>query len=414
MVRTSCVGSVALLLGLLSVLVSTPARAQVPAANLGNPSSPNFTRPQETNGIPTGTPLPAVAQAEPGPPPLPDLGPALPGASMEATPPTLPLTEGGQTPQGGRPDPFASTAGGFSPFLNPVVGHAPLRTEYRAIWLPSQPVGGQPTNLGYVQQDVSVSFPLWQCGDTDEWLASASVRSEVFHTHAMLLDTRQPFPDDLWNIRFGTTYRHLFENGWIAGGTLSVGSASDQPFHGINEMTAGVHAFLRVPQGEHNAWLFSLSYSPVSELPFPIPGVAYVWQPSENFRANLGLPFQVMWRPIDDLTLDLSYMLLTTVHARATYRLCRPVRVYVAYASENEAYLLADRVSSNDRFFNVDQRLTAGVQVHISPRTSLDFSSGYVFDHHFFEGKNITNGTHFNRVDVDSGPFLAVQLQVRW
>jgi len=325
----------------------------------------------------------------------------LPSVAAEAVDHVLPDDSSGRA------------AGGFSPIFNPLVGHASIRADYRVTWLPAEPVVGQPTNLGYVQQDLSLSFPLWQCS-TDEWLASASLRSETFHTHALLPDTGQPFPEDLWNIRFGTTYRHLFENGWMAGGTVTVGSASDQPFHSINEMTAGINAFLRVPQGEHNAWLFTLSYSPVSELPYPIPGAAFLWQPSEYFRANIGLPFQVMWRPVEDLTLDVSYMLLTTFHARATYRLCRRVRFYGAYGVENEAYLLADRVDSNDRFFNIDQRLTAGVLFNLTPKAALDLSSGYIFDHHFFEGKNITSGNNFNRIDVGNEPYVALQFRVRW
>ena len=160
----------------------------------------------------------------------------------------------------------------------------------------------QPTDLGYVQNDFSLLVPLWQDGP-DELSLTTHVRAEIFHTDAILPDTLQPFPDELWNVRFGTTYRRLFDNGWIAGGSLSVGSASDKPFESVNEMTAGVHAFLRVPSGEHNAWLFSLSYSPTGELSFPIPGVAYAWVPSDDFRMNVGLPFMVWYRPIEDLTL---------------------------------------------------------------------------------------------------------------
>jgi hypothetical protein len=331
----------------------------------------------------------------------------------QATPSLLPPITAGPADSPAVEDSSGRGGGGFSPIFDPLVGHAPIRTDYRVVWFPAEPVVGQPTNLGYLQQDLSISFPFWQCS-TDEWLATASLRAETFHTQAILPDTHQPFPEDLWNIRFGTTYRHLFENGWIAGGTVSVGSASDQPFHSINELTAGINAFLRVPQGEHNAWLFTLSYSPVSELPYPIPGVAFVWQPSPYFRANIGLPFQVMWRPVDDLTLDVSYMLLTTFRARATYRVGRRVRFYAAYAVENEAYLLADRVDSNDRFFNIDQRLTAGVLYNLNPRMALDLSSGYIFDHHFFEGKNGTSGNNFNRIDVGNEPYVALQFRVRW
>src|SRR5206468_12210260 len=117
---------------------------------------------------------------------------------------------------------------------------------------------------------------------------------------------------------------------------------------------------------------------------------------------------------LEHWTFNASYMLLTTVHARATYRVCRPLRLYIAYASENEGYLLADRPDSNDRFYNVDQRVTAGAVWNLSRSTSIDLSSGYVFDHHFFEGKNITSGTNFNRLDIGAGPFIALQCQVRW
>jgi hypothetical protein len=302
--------------------------------------------------------------------------------------------------------------GGSSPFFNPAVGHAPFRADYRATWFPDEPVAGQPTNLGYVEQEFSVSFPVWQ-NASDEWSAAIHVRDELFSTHAILPDTMQPFPDELWNIRLSTTVRHLFENGWIGGGTVSVGSASDRPFAGISEMTAGLNAFLRVPQGEHNAWLFSLAYSSNSQLPFPIPGVAYVWQPNDHFHANIGLPFLLMYRPWDDLTLDFSYMLLTNVHARATYRICAPLRIYAGYDWQNESYLLVDRPSENDQFFYYDQRLTGGIQYFLGSHALLDLSGGYVFDRFYFEGRSLSD-SHHNRIDVGNGPFLALQAQIRW
>jgi uncharacterized protein DUF6268 len=363
-----------------------------------------------------------LAQTAPAPPPSPDPAVTLPERQEEMLPPVSPLPEEGRedkppaadsaVPPAGGFSPFTNPAGGFSPLFSPTVGHTPFRADYRVIWWPEEPVAGQPTRLGYEQQDFSVSFPLWQ-NATDEWSASAHVRSEIFQTQAILPDTRQPFPDDLWNIRFGTTYRHLFDNGWTGGATVSVGSASDRPFAGIDEMTAGVNAFLRVPQGEHNAWLFSLSYSSNSQLPIPIPGVAYVWQPSDCFRANIGLPLLIMYRPWDDLTLDFSYMLLTTVHARATYRLCAPLRVYAAYDWENESYLPVDRPNQDDRLFYYDQRLTAGLLFFLNGHLSFDLSGGYVFDRFYFEGRQLSD-SHQNRIDVGNGPFVSFQSQLRW
>jgi hypothetical protein len=297
--------------------------------------------------------------------------------------------------------------------MNPIVGHVPFHADYRVTWFPTERVPNEPpTKLGYVQQDFAVGFPLWQ-DDANELSATAHVRNESFTTHAILPDTGQAFPSELWNVRLGATYRHLFENGWIAGGGVSVGSASDRPFASINEMTAGVNAFLRIPQGDHNAWLFTLAYSPTAELAFPVPGVAYVWQPSDQFRMNVGLPFQVWYRPIDNLTIDLSYMLLRTVHARAAYRIWGPVRVYGAFDWGNESYFLADRSDNRDRFFYYDKRLTGGIEARLGRYVSLDLSAGYVFDRFYFEGHSYSD-LEQNRVNVGNGPFGALGIKVKY
>jgi hypothetical protein len=353
--------------------------------------------------------LPAAAAAQPEAAPLPppvELPPGPPPVSPPETPPEAP------PPPKPAPDPFGLGTGGPAPFFNPVVGQAPFRVDFRSAWFPDEPVSGQPTHLGYEEEDLKVTFPLWQdCAN--EWSGSVKVKGEFFQTHAILPDTGQRFPDQLWDVQFGTTYRHLFDNGWIAGGTVSVGSASDVPFHSINEMTAGVNAFLRIPSGEHNAWLFTLSYSPTAELAFPIPGVAYFWHPSDNFQANIGLPFMVMYRPWEDLTLEASYMLLRTVHARITYRINPSLRAYVGFDLENESWFLVDRPSDQDRFFYYEARVTAGARILLHKGVSLDLSGGYVFDRFYFEGQSFGNNG-FNRVDVGAGPLLAVQAQLRW
>ncbi len=350
-----------------------------------------------------------TAQEQPGAPDDPALRSTADQQALPAEPVAAPEGPRDTTPA---PDAAGAFAGGFSSWSAPALGHVPFRADYRAAWFPDEHVVGQQTVLGCVRQDLGLSCPLWQDGP-DEWAASFNGRGEVFHTHAILPTTGQAFPDELWNVRLGTTYRHEFDNGWIAGGTVSVGSASDRPFHSIEEMTAGVNAFLRVPQGDHNAWLFSLAYSPTSELPFPIPGVAFLYQPSDRFRANIGLPFQLMYRPVDDLTLDLSYMLLRTVHARASYRVYDRVRVYAGFDWDNESYFLSDRADERERFFSYDKRLTAGVLVPVGRHVLLDLSGGYVFDRFYFEWRSYSDRNQ-NRVDVGNGPFGAVRLEARF
>src|SRR5262249_25520561 len=153
----------------------------------------------------------------------PDSQPTSPLPKQEELLPPSPLPAPPELPKDAPPA-EAPAFGAPSIFLMGPVGHVPYRADYRITWFPDELVRGQGTNLGYVQQDLSVAFPIWQ-GCADEFSGSIHVRGELFHTDAILPDTGQPFPDSLWNIRFGTTYRHQFDNGWITGGTFSFGSA---------------------------------------------------------------------------------------------------------------------------------------------------------------------------------------------
>lgn len=356
----------------------------------------------------------ALAQdvTAPAPPSTADSAPAPSVAvSPEIGPPPAALPSAEAPSPSGPPAGFASQ-GGFGDSFNSVVGHVPYRADFRFLDFPDEPVRGQPTSLGYVESNLSLSLPVWQEAP-DEWAATVRIRSEFFHTEAVLPSTGQPFPEELWDIRFGTTFRHLFDNGWIAGGGVSVGSASDRPFSNFDVMTFGMNVFLRVPQGEHNAWLFTLSYSPTSELAFPIPGVAFIWQPSDCFRVNIGLPFQVWYRPTDELTLELSYMLLRTVHARATYRLCPALAIFGGYDWENEGYFLAERPDQNDRFYYYDMRLSGGLQIFFGHGATLDLSGGYVFDRFYFEGRSFSDNG-FNRIDVGNGPYASLRFAIRF
>jgi hypothetical protein len=107
--------------------------------------------------------------------------------------------------------------GGMGNMFNPRLGSMPIMVSYRSSWYPDEPVRDQGTNLGYLRQDFAVSAPIWQ-NHTDEWSMNAFVRQETFNTGAILPTPNEPFPNDLWDVRLGTAYRHLFDNGWILGG----------------------------------------------------------------------------------------------------------------------------------------------------------------------------------------------------
>lgn len=350
--------------------------------------------------LPLATRNPVRAQPIPGVPPPPVLVNDAPPAGPEAPPVPAPVN-----------DPLPLGTGNFLG-LQALTGFQEPRANYRIVWLPDEQLTHQAGHLGVLQQAASVSTPLWH-DDINFVSVSVGVHGDTNFTHAVLPDSGRLFPDELWSVRFGTTYSHRFDNGWTAGAGVSVGSSSDQLFHSTRELEIGANAFLTVPEGEHNAWLFTLMYSPTSELAFPLPGVAYLWQPSDRLRINVGLPFQLMYRPLDEVTLDFSYMLLRTVHARATYHLAPQLGVFAGYDWSNESYFLAERVDANERFFYYDQRVGAGVQAKVTPNFLLELTGGYAFDRFYFAGSSYSANNN-DRVDVAPGAFVGFQGRVRW
>ena len=327
------------------------------------------------------------------------LGGNLPAPASASTPPT-PGDDGNSEFGGGM---FGLGASGMP--------RAP-QVRYQSSWFPEAPVAGQNTNFEIFGQDFSASTPIWT--DKPNIVSiSTHVRERSIETGAVLPDTGNPYPSELWDIGVGLNYIRLLDDGWVTGGGVNVGSASDHPFATSREVNVGMNAFLRLPQGEHNAWLFGLSYSPTGEILFPLPIVAFSYNPSPQFHANIGLPFSITYRPTRQLRLEASYMPIHTIHAKASYHFSEPFSVFVAYDWANEAYSLEDRTSYDERLFLYDQRVSGGLEYKLSPAAKVDFIGGYSFSRFSFEGTS-WDTTGVDRIDLGNVPFIMLRLEYRF
>jgi hypothetical protein len=126
-----------------------------------------------------------------------------------------------------------------------------------------------------------------------EFSARAHVGLWDIDTGAALPDRGVDFPGELWDVDFGATYRWKLDDDWIAGIDGAIGSASDEPFHSCDEVTANATGWLMIPSGEGNAWLLFLNYSNTREfLPHvPLPGAAYSWRANPRLHWIVGFPF---------------------------------------------------------------------------------------------------------------------------
>jgi hypothetical protein len=400
--------SVAILL--LGLAPAYPQASPVPASDPGSPAPST-----ESPGLPAGDPLlPYPNLLAPEPPPGDANVPAdLPAPPPAPNPPGMGgLGFGGFGGAGGMGG-FGGIGGfGGAAYGSPGAGGMMPSAFYRVTWLPTQPVSGQNAHLGFVEQDLSFSCPLLR--DDHNYLAlQTGVRAQTYQTDALLPNSTQPFPDQFWAVNVGVMGFHRFDNGWVGGGMLSGGSNSNRPFADPSQLNATVAAFLRVPSGDHNAWNFSLFYSPLGQIPFPIPGVSYYWQPSDRFAASIGVPFQMRYLATDDIGLDFSYMLLTNVHARATFNIRRPLRYFLGYDWTNQGYFLSTPLESTNRFFYYQQRLATGAQYRYSPRLFMELSTGYAFDRFYSEGSIFGTGDQ-SRLGVGASPYLAGAVQMRW
>jgi hypothetical protein len=175
-------------------------------------------------------------------------------------------------------------------------------------------------------------------------------------------------------------------------------------------------AFLRIPHRDNNAWVFLLNYSNNREFlnHVPLPGVGYWYKPSERYTILIGIPFAAInAEPIEDVTLKLFYLPIRTIRAEAAYQVSEPVELFAGFRWDNERFYLAGRADDDDRLFYYEKKLSAGTRVQFSENVGFVLEGGYKFDRFFFEGEDYDD-RHFNRIDIEDGPFVAANINVRF
>jgi hypothetical protein len=279
-------------------------------------------------------------------------------------------------------------------------------------WMPNQNVRGQNADLGFVRQQTSIVVPLWIDGP-DKVTFNTGIGTTWFNGNPIFPDSMRQFPNQIWNIHLGLGYSHMFDNGWLASFSTNLGSASDKPFATIHEVNFGFMGMLRVPSGENNAWIFSLMYNPTGELNIPIPGVAYQWVPSENFSMNIGLPFMMRWRPMDDWVVSFSYMPVRTIHSKLTWEFDKNWQAYIGWDWISEGAYLSDRIDNQERLLYYEKHVQAGLRFEASSHLFLDMYGGYAYDRFYFTGKSYSDRNH-DQLDIGDGPYAGFKVTIRY
>lgn len=278
------------------------------------------------------------------------------------------------------------------------------------VWMPTQKVKGQDKNYTQTSEEINVAFPL-RIHEDGIWLGLGSIQRLEIGTGAVLPDSAMALPDQIWDIEFGVMHLREFSDGKKAGAMLRVGSPSDQPFAAIRDMTVSMLGFLTLPHGDRNAWNLSLFYSPTGQIIFPVPGIAYVWRPSDEFTANLGIPFSIDYQPTPGRSLSINYTPLTNAQVLARQSLNDRWSVYASYRAVTETFFLADRSDDRLRLYLFDQRLSLGLERQLVKGWSCNVAAAYVYNRQIFQGQSFSR----DRIDqLSISPGIAGSLQLQW
>lgn len=278
-------------------------------------------------------------------------------------------------------------------------------------WAPATDVVGQPATLGMNAEFARVAAPLMTPVEGGPlWLGIGRFGRLELDTAAILPDSGQPVPDQLWLVETGLTHIRPLASGGTLGGTFLFGSASDRPFAAGRDLTLMAVGFWNTPaRNERDEWALSIFYSPTSQLPYPLPGIAYGWRPNDSFEAKIGVPASFEWRPDEKWTISAAYFPLVNVNVEARRRLGSDWSFVAFYRTDTQIYFLADRLLDDERFYVFDQRAAFGLERSLGGGFTVEALASWLFDRKLFQGTNFTAG----RTDVvafDAGPGLSLQL----
>ncbi len=278
-------------------------------------------------------------------------------------------------------------------------------------WAPATDVVGQPATLGMNAQFARVAAPLARPAEGSPlWIGIGRFGRLELATDAILPDSRQPVPDQLWLIETGLTHIRPLASGGTLGGTFLFGSASDRPFAAGRDLTLMAIAFWNRPaKNGRDEWNYSIFYSPTSQLPYPLPGAAYAWRPNDSFEAKIGVPASFEWRPDDQWTISAAYFPLVNGNVEARRRLGDDWAFVAFYRTDTQIYFLADRLVDAERFYVFDQRAAVGLERTLGQGFTLEAMASWLFDRELFQGTNFTSG-RTDVVEFDPGPGLSLQL----
>jgi hypothetical protein len=300
-------------------------------------------------------------------------------------------------------------------FLRPLLALTLLSTQARAFDLPNLQAINQGKTLS-LQYSGSLE-PSSQLAIHQESL-KATVQTWSDDQNRVYLDGRAAVldlvdqPDDLYEYVLGATYlRQLGEERSVSV-NASFGSASDHPFADGSVDTLGATATYGFASSPRSKWLLLVNYSnnrPILN-GIPLPGFAYTYVPSREFRLTVGAPFAaIYWQFAPDWSLTAFTVIPWVARASVAYRITGPVQLFASFDFSQQTFLRLGRANEKERIFYDEKKATLGVRSPLSSVLSAELEGGYAFGRRFFNAESY-GADKFGENALDAGALVRLGL----
>ena len=266
--------------------------------------------------------------------------------------------------------------------------------------------GANGENFSLKQSKLDLSAPVIS-EENNHWRAHASADYDDIRTKAVFPSGRV-MPSHLWDIGAGVSHARTVQGDRTLGGNFSLSSASDRPFGAARDMGFSLNVTYKIPEVNEAAWIFFLSMSNTRGFLnyVPLPGAAYAFKAGERTRLVLGIPFlMAIWKPTDLWTVTFLYFPIRTTELRVSYGSLRGLQPYALASFRSRNFRLKDRTDKDERLFNDEGLLQAGLNVPLSRSFAVDLGGGLAFARRYFLASKLTEQPSSPAIRVENAAF---------
>ena len=231
----------------------------------------------------------------------------------------------------------------------------------------------------------------------------------VFSRYFELNNSASKIPN-FYNIQFGGSYRHYFEDGKSLGVIASFGSSSDKPFKNGSDGTVLINSTYQL----NEKWVILGNYSNNRTFlnNIPLPGFIYVQEQSRHETVMLGFPFIYVLKPFSGEDFSFKYIgILPYNHKlRVLYNRWSLFKPYIGYEQGPIAFFYSERTSEKLRTFWFERKAMLGLEKSFGPFLKIDFQFGHSFNREYFSAQSFAR-RHSDVRKIQDGVYGLINLK---